>query len=217
MPADGGDHEPTGNRIRAALATAEARFEPFAHWLLQNALPAQLMADIAALPVPLPTTGPFDGRRESHNSTRLFFSPRLQARFPACRDLATAFADPATVAALEMLTGADLSSGRLRIEYCQDADGFWLEPHLDVSVKKITVLIHLSDDAALADAGTDLYGGPPLHRPAGRAPFGAGKGLGFVPGSGTWHGFPPRPIRAVRRSLIVNFVGPEWRALDELA
>ena len=115
------------------------------------------------------------------------------------------------------MTGADLSTGRLRIEYCQDVDGFWLEPHVDVSVKQITILIHLSDDPALADTGTDLYEGPPQHRPAGRAPAGGGKGLIFVPGHDTWHGFTPRPLRAVRRSLIVNFVGPAWRAMEELA
>jgi hypothetical protein len=33
----------------------------------------------------------------------------------------------------------------------------------------------------------------------------------------TWHGFRPRDIRGVRRSLIVNYVVPEWRARHELA
>ena len=39
----------------------------------------------------------------------------------------------------------------------------------------------------------------------------------FIPGADTWHGFEPRPLRALRRSLIVNYVGDEWRARDQLA
>ena len=191
--------------------------QPFAHWLLEDALPAQCLTDIAALPFAPPASARFDGRRETNNSTRAFVTPSLQARHPVCHGLAAGFGAPATIAALEAVTGADLSTGRLRIEYCQDVDGFWLEPHVDVSVKQITILIHLSDDPALADTGTDLYEGPPQHRPAGRAPAGGGKGLIFVPGHDTWHGFTPRPLRAVRRSLIVNFVGPAWRAMEELA
>ena len=42
-------------------------------------------------------------------------------------------------------------------------------------------------------------------------------GLIFVPGADTWHGFTRRPIVGVRRSLIVNYVKPEWRSRHELA
>ena len=33
----------------------------------------------------------------------------------------------------------------------------------------------------------------------------------------TWHGFLPRQIDGVRRSLIVNYVTSEWRNRHELA
>lgn len=206
-----------GAHFRGALATARTCRHPFVHWLLEGALPARDIAGVLALPFAPPEGARFDGQRECNNSTRMFLTPAQQARYPVCRRLAEGFRDPATIGALEALTGAELSSGRLRIEYCQDVDGFWLEPHRDISVKRITILIHLSDEAALADAGTDLYEGPPHHRPAGRAPSRAGRALIFVPGDDTWHGFTPRPIRAVRRTLIVNIVGPDWRAVEELA
>ncbi len=51
----------------------------------------------------------------------------------------------------------------------------------------------------------------------GRAPGSFNAGLIFVPGPDTWHGFTRRPIRGVRRSLIVNYVRPEWRSRHELA
>jgi hypothetical protein len=38
-----------------------------------------------------------------------------------------------------------------------------------------------------------------------------------VPANDTYHGFERRIIPGVRRSLIVNYVGPEWRSRQELA
>lgn len=190
---------------------------PFDHWLLDDALPHDLPEAIAALPVPVPNGRVFNGTREINNSSRLFFSPESQARFPVCRDLADLFREPAIVAGLQRVTGADLSKGSLRIEYCQDVDGFWLEPHVDIAVKLFTMLIYLSGDPALRDAGTDIYDASPQHRLVGSVPYERGSGLIFIPGRDTWHGFTRRPIAGIRKSLIVNYVAPEWRARAELA
>ena len=48
-------------------------------------------------------------------------------------------------------------------------------------------------------------------------PGNVNRGLIFVPGTDTWQGFVRRPIEGVRRSLIVNYVGLEWRSRQELA
>jgi len=199
------------------LESARHVARPFDHWLLEDALPRSSVPAIANLPFAPPPASRFDGRRESNNSTRVYFSPDVQARVPVCREVAGAFRDPRVVAALEVLTGARLAAGRLRVEYCQDVDGFWLEPHLDIGVKLFTMLIYLSDDPALADAGTDIYDASPEHRPAGRADYVPNNGLIFIPGRDTWHGFTPRPIRGLRKSIIVNYVSDAWRAVEELA
>jgi hypothetical protein len=199
------------------LERADHVARPFDHWLLDDALPAATVAAIAGLPFDPPAVAGFDGRRESNNSTRVYFSPENQARFAVCRQVAEAFRDPRVVAALEVLTRTRLASGRLRVEYCQDVDGFWLEPHVDIPVKLFTMLIYLSADPALADAGTDIYDASPEHRPAGRADYAPNRGLIFIPGKDTWHGFTPRPVRGVRKSIIVNYVSDAWRAVNELA
>ena len=124
-----------------------------------------------------------------------------------CRDVAAAFQDSGTIRALEQTCSTSLTGGFLRIEYCQDSDGFWLEPHTDIGAKLITILIYLSDGPDTADWGTDLYDGGKSW--VGRAPFGRGRGLVFVPGGDTWHGFAPRSIHGIRRSLIVNYVKDE--------
>lgn len=86
---------------------------------------------------------------------------------------------------IEKATGTDLCTGRLRIEYCIDTDGFWLEPHIDISVKLFTMLVYLSQDPALRDAGTDVYDATPEHNLVVSAPHAANAGLIFIPGKDT--------------------------------
>lgn len=191
--------------------------EPFDYWLLDDALPEAVVTGIANLPFAPPRGAIFDGRRETNNSTRVYFTPDNREKFKVCDEVVSAFNDPMVIAAIERVTSADLSQGALRIEYCQDVDGFWLEPHLDISVKLFTMLVYLSDEPELRDAGTDIYDASPEHRCVGTAPYEKNKGLIFIPGTNTWHGFAKRPIRAVRRSIIINYVSPAWRDKWELA
>ena len=107
--------------------------------------------------------------------------------------------------------------GQLRIEYCQDVEGFWLEPHVDIPVKLLTMLIYLTDAPELHDAGTDLYDNSPEHKLVSCVPYEWNAGFIFVPGKNTWHGFRMRAIRGVRKSLIINYVARGWRAVEELA
>jgi hypothetical protein len=41
--------------------------------------------------------------------------------------------------------GASVGGSYLRVEFAQDTDGFWLEPHTDLGVKAFTMLLYLSD------------------------------------------------------------------------
>ena len=116
---------------------------------------------------------------------------------------------------IERLCDIDISKGHLRIEYTQDVDGFWLEPHTDIGEKLFTMLVYLSSDSEPDDAGTDIFDSD--HNWVGRAPFKQDNGLIFIPGSDTWHGFVKRPLAAVRRSIIVNFVTDNWRERWQLA
>jgi hypothetical protein len=198
----------------AAFRDAERRTVPFFHLLLRDCLPEPLRAAFAAFDAPLPAQDG-SGRRETANAQRLFIDPALAARWPAADALRRALIEPEVVETLGTVSGARLAGTSLRIEYCQDTDGFWLEPHTDIPVKRLTFLIYLSEEGGREEWGTDLYDGAGQH--AGRAPADPNRGLVFVPGADTWHGFEKRPIRGVRRSLIINYVGPEWRARHELA
>ena len=196
------------------LAFSGARATPFPHWLLAGVLPTETARAIARLALPPPFAGETHGKRETFNQQRVFLAgDRLEDR--TCRALALAFQAPETVRRIQALCGAELSGTFLRVEFCQDTGGFWLEPHTDIGAKRFTMLIYLSQGADAADWGTDLYDASLAW--VGRAPAHFNSGLVFVPGADTWHGFRPRGIRGVRRSLIVNYVVPEWRARHELA
>jgi hypothetical protein len=201
-------------RFLASLAASERRETPFRHWLLDRVLPVPLARAIAALPIAPAAIGDTLGKRETHNSTRRFLADG-GLHDPVADAVRAAFQNPAVVRALAEATGAALADTYLRIEYCRDTDGFWLEPHTDIGAKSFTMLVYLSDDAAATGWGTDIYDAAKRH--LGAAPCGFDKGLIFVPGADTWHGFEKRRIDGVRKSLIVNYVKPEWRARHELA
>lgn len=207
--------EATEYRLARSLRAAERRDEPYRHWLLSDLLDRESWEALMALPISIPAGLDFNGTREANNQSRIYFNPPFRQAHPVAEYLAAAFDGPALRGVLAEVTGRDLSADLLRIEYTLDTDGFWLEPHVDIAVKRFTMLIYLSDDPALADSGTDIYDGD--LRPVGRAPYGPGLGLIFLPAKDSWHGFSRRPIRGLRRSLIINYVTADWRARHELA
>lgn len=198
-----------------ALAAAPTRAAPFRHWLLENVFPPRLIAGIRALPIAPPHIADTRGKRETHNATRRYVTPELRRNWRVAGALAEAFQAPATAASIAACCGRGLAGSLLRMEYCQDTDGFWLEPHTDIRVKLVTLLVYLSQPPAGEEWGTDLYQAD--LSPAGRAPCAPGRGLLFAPAADTWHGFARRPISGVRQSLIVNYVTREWRSREELA
>ena len=166
----------------ASLTCAAVDDKPYRHWLLSDALPQDVAAAMDALPFDAPDLHGVSGSREIHNNTRRYVDAEAIAAHPVCRDLAEAFQDPRTVALVEDITGARLDGCCLRIEYAQDIDGFWLQPHTDLGVKKFTLLYYLSPDGA-EDLGTDVYADAQTW--SHRAPFVPGAALAFVPSSNT--------------------------------
>jgi hypothetical protein len=90
-----------------------------------------------------------------------------------------------------------------------------VEPHTDIGAKLFTMLVYLSDGPGHDALGTDIYVDRETH--FGRSPFAPGLAMVFIPSDKTFHGFERRPIQGVRRSLIINYVKPEWRAREQLA
>jgi hypothetical protein len=200
--------------IATSLAGAVRHDRPYCNWRLSGLLPEPVVRGLAALPFEPTALNGVSGRRELHNDDRRYFAGEVLDAYPVARRVAEAFQSPEVVRAFARHTGADLDGTYLRIEYALDLDGFWLEPHTDLGVKSLTLLTQLPE-AGQEDLGTDIYAGPDAW--VERAAFEWNGALLFVPSDRTWHGFEPRPIKGVRRSVIVNYVTDEWRAREQLA
>ena len=77
------------------------------------------------------------------------------------------------------------------------------------------MLWYLSVGEGSDNCGTDVL--DEQHNLVKTAPFKFNTGLIFIHGHNTWHSFQKRKIVGVRKSLIINFVKPEWRSRHELA
>jgi hypothetical protein len=177
--------------------------------------PERIVRDIVNLPWPAAELAGLSGRREFHNNQRRYFDAETVNRVEVAFDLAETFQGRSLIRLLRNELGIDLSGTYLRIEYCQDVDGFWLEPHTDIGVKRLTLQCYLSGAPDQQELGSDIYADPATW--VSRAPFGKNKAMLFVPNDHTWHGFERRPIRGVRKSLIINYVTNAWRDREQLA
>jgi hypothetical protein len=210
--------QPTETVVSSLLGSFErARRHdmPYRYWLLHDCLPAGIADEITTLPFPPPELGGLSGKRELHNATRKYFDKDNRGRFPSVEAFAQAFQSRAVTDAIQSRFGTRLGGTYLRLEYAQDTGGFWLEPHTDLGVKVFTMLLYLSTDAAHRDLGTDIYDAEKRH--VGRPPFEPNAALVFVPSNNTFHGFEPRNISGVRKSIIINYVTDEWRAREQLS
>lgn len=201
--------------LLAAMSSSKRGETPYKHWFAEGCLPEQAIDDILALPFPAPSLGGISGKREVHNKTRRYFDVENQKKFPVCKNFCEAFQDPRITSAIEQTFATRLGGNYLRVEYAQDTDGFWLEPHTDLGVKVFTMLLYLSKDPSHENLGTDIYDSDKNH--VGRSPFKPGGAMIFIPSDITMHGFEARPIEGVRKSIIINYVTNDWRAREQLA
>lgn len=198
-----------------ALREARCDDRPYRHWLLKDVFPDNLCVGILALPIAPAVIDDCGGVRDRRNDLRRFFTPRLRERHPACSVLAEAMQRPEIARLFEQTCGIEASGGFLRIEYIQDTDGAWLEPHRDIPEKLFSMVVYLCTGPDAKDWGTDIYDAG--RRWVGRSSAEFNSATIFVPGANTWHGFDKRPIEGVRRLMEINYVRPSWRDRDQLA
>jgi hypothetical protein len=198
-----------------SIETSKRSDEPYKHWFLKGCLPQDVADAILALPFEAPELGGISGKREVHNATRKYFDQENMGKFPVCKAFNEAFQNPRLTKRIAEFFGAKLDGSYLRVEFAQDTDGFWLEPHTDLGVKVFTMLLYMSKDEQHKELGTDIYDINKKH--LGRSPFESNAAMIFVPSDITYHGFEPRKITGVRKSVIVNYVTNEWRAREQLA
>lgn len=203
------------NHLLNALEQVNVQEDPYQHFLISDLFDSQLVDDVLEIPfVPLELNYEA-GSREEFNNVRRYFNPEVIETFPAAERVVEMFLSPEVIGRIEEMGNVVLRGSSLRIEYAIDTDKFWLKPHTDIGAKLVTILIYLSKDADAQGWGTDIYYDEERYHST--VSYKSNTALMFIPADDTWHGFDPRTISGVRKTLIINYVKPEWRSRHELA
>ena len=191
--------------------------EPFKHWEIDDFFESTLIKNILKLDIP---TGPngYESRDVDDDSERAFITEDFVTKYPDFEDVVDIFTDDNFKSTLEKKYNINLKNyPKLRMEYMQDLDEFYIKPHTDELVKAITIVIYFTDDKRYVDSlGTELYVNENKEG-VKKVPFKPNKGIIFVPdGESTWHGFSKSNFDIIRRSIIINYVTDEWRDIHQL-
>jgi hypothetical protein len=198
-----------------ALRTCERSDWPYRTWKMKEVLPLNLCIGILTLPICPAFLGKTDGTRGTYNDQRTFITPTLRGKFACCQALADALQRPTVARQLAETCAIQVEGSYLRMEYIQDIDRAWLEPHRDIPEKLFSMVIYLFHGPDSVEWGTDIYDHD--MKWIGRATGAFNSATIFIAGPHTWHGFEPRTIVGVRRLMEINYVTPDWRRRDQLA
>lgn len=208
------DAEKIARHFRRALLDCKRNEVPYTHWSLIDVLPEALSLGIISLPIAPLLIDDCRGVRDVDNNKRTFFTPALRADFPICNSFAEALQRSDVARLVGQTCGFDPEGSYLRMEYIQDIDGAWLEPHHDVPEKLFSMVIYLCTGPEAKNWGTDIYDDKLQWFGRSSAEFNAA--TIFIPGENTWHGFEKRKISGIRRLLEINYVHPSWRDRNQL-
>lgn len=208
------DVDTIARHFRRALLDASRHETPYRRWNLLDVLPESVGMGIISLPIMPLQINDCHGVRDIDNSKRSFFSPTLQARFQVCMLLAQALQRPEVAHLVGKTCGFEAAGSYLRMEYIQDIDGAWLEPHRDIPEKLCSMVIYFCTGPNAHDWGTDIY--DDQQRWIGRSKGEFNTATIFVAGPNTWHGFDKRKIVGIRRLMEINYVHPSWRDRTQL-
>ncbi len=202
-----------------ALRQSQRKETPYTHWTLKDTLPEEMGVGILLLPLRPPVIDECGGVRDlnDNNKKRAFFTPDMQKDFPAVASFVEAFQRPEVARQFVETLGhnpKEIEGSYLRIEYIQDTNGAWLEPHHDIPEKLFSMVIYLCTGPETKNWGTDIYDND--RKWVGRSDATFNNATIFIPGDNTWHGFDKRPIIGVRRLMEINYVRPSWRDRDQL-
>lgn len=197
-----------------SLRAAQREEKPYRHWKMTDVLPTDMCTGLLTLPIAPPTIYDRDGTRDTYNQSRAFITPELRRDFPACQVLADALQRADVARQLAETFEIVAEGSHLRVEYIQDTDGAWLEPHRDIPDKLFSMVVYLCTGPEAKEWGTDIYDDD--RKWIGRAAADFNTAVTFKAGPNTWHGFDKRPIKGVRRLLEINYV-QKWRDRGQLA
>ena len=125
--------------LLASIKASAHKPTPYPNWYMTDCIPDDAVDTILNLPLEAPSLDGVSGKRELHNATRTYFDEGNMERFPVCKAFNEAFQSKRVTDTIEQHFNTSLKGTYLRVEYAQDTNNFWLEPHTDLGVKTFTM------------------------------------------------------------------------------
>jgi hypothetical protein len=207
--------------IYTALRDTTTQYEePYRHWLVNKPFSVDMVAEVAATPIPDGRRA-YDGTRAADNGgegvdgkLRCYITPKNVSEFPAMGKLIHQMMAPEAILQIGRMIGRDLSDAYLRVEVIADRKGFWLKPHKDIKEKLMSLLVYVNLVGESDELGTDIYDDD--LNVVKTIPYRNNIGYLFAPGEKTWHGLEQKTIQKERRSVLINYVTFEtdWKLPD---
>lgn len=200
----------TTAKLAHAFETAPEFSDPFKHWEVINALPEELTDHILAVRIPRTEGFSYDGTRASDSKVRpggtpprrMFIDKDTKNVYPFFQDLVDALLSRPVIDIVNKKFGVATENLYLRVEYINDFDGFFLDPHKDIVEKKFSMLLFLGEGPQ--HMGTDFYDAD--LKVVKTVSFLHNNAYVFLPGDDTWHGLEKKTIPDRRCSLLINYV-----------
>jgi hypothetical protein len=171
---------------------ATANRTPWPHWIADDFLTAQCLAEVKSVNHRVPQLVP--GKRAG--SHRLFIDESQAQSYPELHKLYQSLHNGKYKEFFEKSTGIDYSGLYPRVEVVSDIGDFYLEPHCDLKEKRLTALVYT--DYEKLWPGTGLGNGTRIESRDNRCFF-------FVPGDHSLHDYPATVFDSVRRCLQINY------------
>lgn len=198
------------DQLASAFKSAPEFSYPFKHWEVENALPTELTEQILAVRIPRTDGFAYDGTRASDSQLRpggtpprrMFIDTNTKDSHPFFQDLIDALLSEPVIEVVNNKFGVDTTDLYLRVEYINDFDGFFLDPHKDIVEKRFSMLLFLGDGPE--HMGTDFYDAD--LNVVKTVSFRHNNAYVFLPGDDTWHGLEKKSIPDRRCSLLINYV-----------
>lgn len=180
------------------------------HWvLIEQAFEDDIADKILSFFPPSPVITQFDGRRAAANEFRQFITRKST---PEIAELFHFLDTDEAKTYYSKLTGVDCSEGKLRIELCSDAPGFYLENHVDIPEKLLTLLVFVGEGPEYW--GTSIFDNDNEY--VRTVPFRHNAGWLTHKNAGIVHGVRENTIDGYRKSVIINYVVGDWKDIDQL-
>jgi hypothetical protein len=177
------------------------RWSPFTHYVIKDVFCEKELSEIRKLDLEL-HSGKLNGERASNQNRFFITKSNINDNFVFER-IIDYFSRDSVIEMFEKESGRTIRGNYLRVEFLEDKESSWLEPHCDIEEKLVSLIIYLNDTNEDEKNGTVLYNEDMMK--VRTIPFIDNSGFYFFAGKNTWHGLEPVDVKQSRKAIMVNY------------